>query len=51
MGWAAKDMSDRYDRVREDVQFRNDVALPMGVGFELPTAPNGRRSGREIETA
>jgi integrase len=36
MGHAAKDMSDRYDRVREDVQFRRDVAASMGVGFELP---------------
>jgi integrase len=36
MGHANKDMSDRYDRVRDDVQFRRDVALSMGVGFELP---------------
>ncbi len=38
MGHAAKDMSDRYDRVREDVQFRRDVAKSFGVGFELPKA-------------
>jgi hypothetical protein len=38
MGHAAKDMSDRYDRVREDVQFRRDVAKSLGVGFELPKA-------------
>jgi hypothetical protein len=29
-------MSDRHDRVHEDVQFRRDVAKSMGVGFELP---------------
>lgn len=36
MGHAGVDMSDRYDRVREDVQFRTDVAQAMGVGFALP---------------
>ncbi len=36
MGHAAKDMSDHYDRVREDTVFRKDVAKSMGVGFELP---------------
>jgi len=36
MGHANRDMSDRYDRVRDDVQFRKDVARSMGVGFELP---------------
>lgn len=36
MGHAAVDMSDRYDRVREDVQFRRDVARSLGVGFVLP---------------
>jgi len=36
MGHADRDMSDHYDRSREDVQFRRDVAKSMGVGFELP---------------
>jgi len=37
MGHAAEsDMSDRYDRVRDDVDFRRDVARSLGVGFELP---------------
>jgi integrase len=36
MGHAAADMSDRYDRVREDVQFRRDVVRSLGVGFKLP---------------
>jgi integrase len=31
-----KDMSDVYDRSSEDVPYRKDVALAMGVGFELP---------------
>ena len=36
MGHASKDMSDRYDRVRDDVVFRKEVALRMGTGFEVP---------------
>ena len=36
MGHAGRDMTDRYDRVREDVEFRKDVARAMGCGFELP---------------
>jgi hypothetical protein len=37
-GHAARDMTDHYDRSREDVQYRKDVARAMGVGFELPKA-------------
>jgi len=47
MGHAAKDMSDRYDRVREDVQFRRDVAKSFGVGFELPKALTAMRPKAE----
>jgi integrase len=36
MGHANKDMTDRYDKVRDDVQFRKEVAKSMGTGFELP---------------
>jgi integrase len=36
MGHASKDMSDRYDRVRDDVVFRKEVAARMGTGFEIP---------------
>jgi integrase len=36
MGHASKDMSDRYDRVRDDVVFRADAARRMGTGFEVP---------------
>jgi integrase len=36
MGHASRDMSDTYDRVREDVPFRRDVARSVGVGFDLP---------------
>jgi integrase len=36
MGHASKDMSDRYDRVRDDVVFRTEAARRMGTGFEVP---------------
>jgi integrase len=34
---ASRDMSDRYDKIRDDAKFRRDQAEKMGVGFELPT--------------
>jgi integrase len=36
MGHADKDMSDLYDKVREDPTFRRAEARRMGVGFEVP---------------
>ena len=36
MGHAEGDMSDRYDRSREDAEYRKDVVTAMGLGFELP---------------
>jgi integrase len=44
MGWADKGMADRYDRIREDVEYREEVARAMGVGFELPKTLNWTRS-------
>lgn len=29
-------MSDLYDKIKEDVAFRNEVANACGVGFEVP---------------
>lgn len=40
MGHANKDMTDRYDKVREDVEFRKEVANSVGVGFEVPKTLN-----------
>ncbi len=56
MGHAKLDMTDVYDRVREDVEFRKDVARSMGVGCELPKSLTVRskeggfrtRFGREL---
>lgn len=36
MGHADRDMTDHYDRSREDLQYRRDVAKAMGTGFEVP---------------
>jgi integrase len=38
MGHAGASMSDTYDRSREDVRYRQDVAKAMGFGFDLPVA-------------
>jgi hypothetical protein len=38
LGHSGKDMSDLYDRSREDLQYRRDVAKSLGVGFEVPKA-------------
>jgi len=43
MGHSAKDMSDHYDKVRDDVQFRRDVSRAMGVGFDLPKTLTPKR--------
>jgi hypothetical protein len=41
-------MSDLYDKIRQDVKFRKEVAEKAGLGFELPSkaavvGPNGPR--------
>jgi hypothetical protein len=41
MGHAGKDMSDLYDKIKEDVAFRRTWAERCGFGFELPSVvPN-----------
>jgi integrase len=47
MGHADRDMSDHYDRSREDLQFRRDVATAMGIGFELPKTLTAKRTKEE----
>jgi integrase len=51
MGHANKDMTDRYDKVREDVEFRKDVAKAMGVGVELPKTLNCSNVPKRTEVA
>ncbi len=37
LGHAGKDMSDLYDKIRQDVPFRKMRAEKSGFGFELPS--------------
>jgi len=37
MGHAPADMSDLYDKVKEDLAFRREWAERCGIGFELPS--------------
>jgi hypothetical protein len=37
MGHAGKDMSDLYDKIKEDVAFRRKWAERCGFGFDLPS--------------
>lgn len=36
LGWSGIDMSDHYDKIREDAAFCREVAERVGTGFELP---------------
>jgi len=36
LGHAGRDMDDLYDKIKEDVSFRQDWAEKSGLGFELP---------------
>lgn len=38
MGHAGEGMSDLYDKIKEDVAFRKEVAEKAGLGFQLPSA-------------
>lgn len=48
-------MSDHYDKIREDVAFRREVAEHVGIGFELPkpsivpSVGNVPNSAQEVE--
>lgn len=63
MGHAGEDMSDLYDKIKEDVAFRKEVAEKAGLGFELPSKISSQtkqfpsekcsigRNGRKLESA
>ena len=36
LGHAGKSITDGYDRVREDVEYRKEVARAVGIGFTIP---------------
>ena len=37
LGWEDKDMSDLYDKIRDDVAFRREWAEKSGLGFIIPS--------------
>jgi len=37
LGHGGKSITDGYDRVREDVEYRKEVARSVGIGFTIPT--------------
>ena len=55
LGWSGRDMSDHYDKIREDAAFRREVAERVGIGFELPkplivpNVGNVPKSAEEVE--
>jgi integrase len=52
MGHAGKDMSDLYDKIKEDVAFRRKWAERCGFGFELPSVvPNVPNTAEKMEAA
>ena len=52
MGHAGEDMSDLYDKIKEDVAFRRKWAERCGFGFELPpVVPNVPKTAQKTEAA
>ena len=50
MGHAGEDMSDLYDKIKEDVAFRRKWAERCGFGFELPSVvPNVPKTAEKNE--
>jgi len=49
MGHTPKTMSELYSRLDEELELRLAEAETMGVGFELPIAPNAPRKSEELE--
>ena len=51
MAHAGNSMSDLYDKIKEDVQFRKMWAERCGFGFELPSVvPNVPKIAEKAET-
>ncbi|MGB6473959.1 MAG: hypothetical protein WBF04_07735 [Candidatus Sulfotelmatobacter sp.] len=52
MGHAGKDMSDLYDKIKEDLAFRRKWAEQCGFGCELPSVvPNVPKKEDQSEAA
>jgi hypothetical protein len=52
LGHAGKDMSDLYDKIKEDIQFRKKGAEQCGFGFELASVvPSVPKCTENVEAA
>jgi integrase len=52
LGHVGKDMSDLYDKIKEDVQFRKKWAEQCGFGFELASVvPSIPKCTENVEAA
>jgi hypothetical protein len=52
LGHAGKDVSDLYDKIREDVPFRKMWAEKSGFGLELPSVvANVPKTAEKTEAA
>ncbi len=52
MGHAGEDLSDLYDKIKEDVAFRRKWAERCEFGFELPSVvPNVLKTAEKNEAA
>jgi hypothetical protein len=37
LGHAGKSVTDHYSKLKDDLEFRKEVAVRVGLGFELPS--------------
>jgi hypothetical protein len=44
-------VTDGYSKVKDDLQFRQQHALRIGTGFNMPVAPASVRTVRKVEVA
>jgi len=54
MGHAAESMGDLYDKIKEDVEFRREMAEKCGFGIKLPSVvpnvPNVPKNGARSDS-
>jgi hypothetical protein len=51
LGHAGKTVTDHYSKLKDDLEFRKEVAVRVGLGFELPSKKTVvGPSGPKLET-
>ncbi len=53
LGHAGKSVTDHYRKLKDDLEFRKEVTVRVGLGFELPSkktvvGPNGPKIETEL---